>query len=333
MLKPSKVSQEGCPGLELFTIKEAGNPLDGEGDQNLLKTLIERRLDEQRRRVKNTTLDGMTFTPLVEERREVKEGVEAAAKALADEIWASSAQNPMLASHVFKQYWTKITRMKFMCRDLMAPLLVTQEELLFPDMPEGADTLEVEIPVFPQVEQPEAQIQAPSIPPQFAGPAEFGGQQGMQPSVPVHYSLQETPPQKGPPFLPEVVEVRLASIREMIKHYFKEYPEDYAKALSAALGIAAGDGGDDEFLEQRVAFEVARVGSWALSLRVLEEIKKRQSKKGGGPDPWRMGLKVGKKGKKPWAYVAANEKPVFCPRWMGLNWNIAVGMLAALIAR
>lgn len=334
MLKPKRITNDACPGLELFTFKEIGNPLTGNGDENRLKRLIEHRLDELRRRAPNTSLDGTTFCPLVDEGHSQKgDAIEAAAKSVADEIWSSSAQNPMLASLVFKQYWSKLEKIGFAINELMTPLLVSQEELLFPDMPTGAEKFEVAVPAYlpEQAGQRISQGGSESLEPQFASDSTAQGEFGM--IAPPDTQIPAMPGKM--PMLPEVIEVRLVSIREMLKIYFKEYPEDYAKALSCALGLVSGEGVDEEFVSQRVAFEVARVGSWALALRVLEEIKKKQAKDGKGPDPWRMGLRVGGRGrkKKPWNYTPANDTHVFCPRWMGLGWSASVGMLSTFISR
>lgn len=360
LLQPRKISGKECPGLELFTFAEVPNELGNVGPDgpDILRRLIEKRLEKLR--LKNpTTGNGTPFAPLVEGGMKGKAGGEEnplsrAANTIADEIWASAAQNPMLASHMFMRYWDKLRRIGFACEDLISPLLVSQEEMLFADMQEGAGRLVAQVPVAkerpPQTAMRLKFTEMQEEPPVGAigiGTAGFGA--GVDELSPPNFPMPV--PQK-PPGLPkmqrnaenaDIMEVRLVSIREMLKHYFREYPEDYAKALGCALGLVADETGDAEFLEQRVAFEVARVGSWALSLRVLEEVKKEQEKRSIGahdeePDPWRMGLRIrAGRGKKPWTYSKGSRNgdfsPIFCPRWNGLGWSVAVGMLSSFLSR
>ena len=67
--------------------------------------------------------------------------------------------------------------------------------------------------------------------------------------------------------------VRLASVREMLRHYFLAHPKEYSTALAMALGITADREGDVEFLQERLAYELATIGSFALAQKLLAEIK------------------------------------------------------------
>jgi len=359
-LQPKKISHSECPGLELFTFSEVPNELGNVGPDgpDILRRLIEKRLE--RLRLKNPSAgNGAPFAPLVEDGMKGHEGGEenplsSAANRIADEIWASAAQNPMLCAHIFRGYWDKLRRTGFACGDLISPLLVAQEEMLFADMPGGAEKLTVMVPVARE------RVQQNALRPKFSDMQEEApaGEMGMGLGEIGESADGMAPPQfpmpmpSKPPLVPkmqrnaenaDLMEVRLISIREMLKHYFREYPGDYAKALGCALGLVADETGNAEFLEQRVAFEVARVGSWALSLRVLEEVKKEQEKRMRGahdeePDPWRMGLRIrAGRGKKPWTYAKGSRNgdfaPIFCPRWNGLGWSVAVGMLSSFLSR
>jgi len=69
--------------------------------------------------------------------------------------------------------------------------------------------------------------------------------------------------------------VRLASVREMLRYYFKTHPEDYHVALASALGITADQEEDSTFMQERLAFMLASIGSFALAQKLLAEIKKK----------------------------------------------------------
>ena len=67
--------------------------------------------------------------------------------------------------------------------------------------------------------------------------------------------------------------VRLASVREMLRYYFKLHPNDYSSALASALSITTDQEEDSTFLQERLAFELASIGSFALAQKLLAEIK------------------------------------------------------------
>jgi uncharacterized protein YdiU (UPF0061 family) len=70
-------------------------------------------------------------------------------------------------------------------------------------------------------------------------------------------------------------EVRLASVREMLRYYFLNHPEEYHSALAAALGITSDQEEDVTFLQERMAFMLASIGSFALAQKILSEIKRK----------------------------------------------------------
>lgn len=71
-------------------------------------------------------------------------------------------------------------------------------------------------------------------------------------------------------------EMRLASVREMLRSYFLRHPKDYAGALSLALGLTSDQEADVEFLQERLASELARIGGFALAQKMLAAIKLRK---------------------------------------------------------
>ncbi|MFA6908176.1 MAG: hypothetical protein WC263_05110, partial [Candidatus Micrarchaeia archaeon] len=50
-------------------------------------------------------------------------------------------------------------------------------------------------------------------------------------------------------------------------------PNDYHSALASALGITSDQEEDSTFLQERLAFELASIGSFALAQKLLAEIK------------------------------------------------------------
>jgi len=83
-------------------------------------------------------------------------------------------------------------------------------------------------------------------------------------------------PEKLRETVKESAEARLASVREMLRYYFDRNPHAYPAALAAALGITADQEGDVEFLQERLAYEIARVGSFALAQKILAAAKEKR---------------------------------------------------------
>jgi hypothetical protein len=73
--------------------------------------------------------------------------------------------------------------------------------------------------------------------------------------------------------------VRLASVREMLRYYFEAHPKEYSKALAAALSITSDKEGDPIYLQERLAFCLASIGSFALSQKILQQLKIRMDER------------------------------------------------------
>lgn len=71
--------------------------------------------------------------------------------------------------------------------------------------------------------------------------------------------------------------IRLASVREMLRHYFERYPKEYASILAAALGVTADQEGDQIYLQERLASELVHIGGFALAQKILIELKRRKN--------------------------------------------------------
>jgi len=70
--------------------------------------------------------------------------------------------------------------------------------------------------------------------------------------------------------------VRLASVREMLRYYFRLHPKDYHVALAAALGMTSDQEEDGTFLQERLAAELASIGSFAFAQKLLAELKEKK---------------------------------------------------------
>ncbi|MCX6769911.1 MAG: hypothetical protein NT051_04505 [Candidatus Micrarchaeota archaeon] len=69
---------------------------------------------------------------------------------------------------------------------------------------------------------------------------------------------------------------RLASVREMLRHYFKVHPKDFSVVLALTLGITIDQESDNTFFQERLATELARIGSFALAQKMLAELKRQK---------------------------------------------------------
>lgn len=83
-------------------------------------------------------------------------------------------------------------------------------------------------------------------------------------------------PQKLRTTARDSAEVRLASVREMLRYYFLSHPEEYSAVLAAALGITADQEEDAVFLQERLAYLLASIGAFALAQKILAELKKKK---------------------------------------------------------
>jgi hypothetical protein len=89
-------------------------------------------------------------------------------------------------------------------------------------------------------------------------------------------SAMKVVPQKLRQTAQESSHARLASVREMLRYYFIRHPSDYPSVLASALGLAADQEDDIIYLQERLAFELASIGSFALAQRVLAELKRKK---------------------------------------------------------
>ncbi|MCX8174731.1 MAG: hypothetical protein N3E51_00805 [Candidatus Micrarchaeota archaeon] len=74
-------------------------------------------------------------------------------------------------------------------------------------------------------------------------------------------------------FAKQAALVRLASVREMLRHYFEKNPRDYAAVLAAALDIPLDEEPELALIEQRLTCEIAKIGCFAFAQKLLAKLK------------------------------------------------------------
>ncbi|VVC01857.1 Uncharacterised protein [uncultured archaeon] len=72
-------------------------------------------------------------------------------------------------------------------------------------------------------------------------------------------------------------QMRLASVREMLRYYFEKSPQGYHQALCKVLGVDESLPEGSEEFQDSLAGKIALVGSFALAELILAEIKARNS--------------------------------------------------------
>ena len=69
-------------------------------------------------------------------------------------------------------------------------------------------------------------------------------------------------------------EIRLASVREMLRYYFMRHPSELRGALASALD--ADEGGPDDLLQAKLSAALSEIGAFAVSQKVLAAIKEKK---------------------------------------------------------
>lgn len=76
--------------------------------------------------------------------------------------------------------------------------------------------------------------------------------------------------------LQESSEVRLASVREMLRYYFARHPAAFCRVLALVLGVSADRENDSVYMGERLAVALAHMGSFALEMKILAELKRME---------------------------------------------------------
>ena len=119
----------------------------------------------------------------------------------------------------------------------------------------------------------------------------------------------------------ESAEIRLASVREMLRYYFMRHPDDYRGALALALSLSEEDAADDEFVRAKLTGAIAELGAFAVAQKVLSAIKQKRKM-----DTKKCLLELGYK------YDVKNRKLVVGKRTCGKPAE-ARGIIAVLLSK
>lgn len=252
-----------------------------------------------------------------------------AAERLADELDRACAGDAQMCTLVLDRFWTKFSEERFAAPDLMGLMLLSHEEVIWEEsgsdggLEGGWSGTRLRVP------RPDARAAADGQEGAWqqalgrtAGAARMENKRSLDQLQTVQRAGRRAE-----------VEVRLISIREMLLHYFQAYPQEYPASLAAVLGLSMAELADAGLLEERIAFEVARNGSWALALRIWQEIARRQKMDDEEkPDAARAARRTGplSMGIVP-PFGRARTGWRWCPNWKGMPLGQAVSMLAKMI--
>gem|GEM_PF-2585478 len=261
------------------------NPLR-RGGANIPQTLRERgRYEELREQI----MHRMTSAPIVVP-APVYDKIALAAGAISREIHSFGKGDARLELKIMQEYLQELERQQWKVHDLMSPLLLIMEnkyaehgELGYDAAKPGgfgmharghAEQLEYWKELLPDTKSA----------PGHDAASPFGGASKAQHS---HQELQKFAQQlaavdENVAHLlraknADMSELRLISVREMLRHYFEKNPKEFREIAISLLGMVPNDG--DEVLMQKLAYEIARIGSFALAYRML--IALREKKKMG----------------------------------------------------
>ena len=181
-----------------------------------------------------------------------------AQQALAREIDDYARGDPEKASAALSEFKSRVETENFKSEELMAVLLLVIEDQIW----EGGE------PGVSGAGTSGSGIKVQRNPKRAAFAAGRGEEYAL--------AAQETVPQKLRDTARDSAEVRLASVREMLRYYFQRHPKDYAIALAAALGITSDQEGDQLYMQERLASCIASIGGFALAQKVLAELKEKK---------------------------------------------------------
>jgi hypothetical protein len=204
------------------------------------------------------------------------DAISPAAKKAQQAIAASIAEYAQgdlaLAREVLSEFESRIRTQGYKSDDLMAVLLLVIEDRVEAGAPLGKGGA--------SSKPAAATVGAERLPAGAASPKIITGRlvhaEEIGASTPPTISAERLVPQELKDSIRASVEVRLASVREMLRYYFARNPQEYQKALSKLLAIPAAKENDSEYVQERLASELSAIGSFGLAQRLLTQIKKQE---------------------------------------------------------
>ncbi|MFH1306913.1 MAG: hypothetical protein ABIH83_04655 [Candidatus Micrarchaeota archaeon] len=325
-------------GIETFTIIPVGNPMMGRRgvDFSLIKIMQERMREDVlkamekkpklkkvmgSRKYRRTTMVPK-MVPVTDEHGNVTmqvgvapqiEMVEECAEILVDEMWRACGQNLTIVLKVLDRFWARMGQMEYKAPDLMSVLLVCAEEVKL----EGREAEIMEnkprragypILMFNVLKK------AGGIP---AGGKEIAWEEAEKGKK---IGGKKAGREK------ESMQIKLVSIREMLRYYFENNPGEYGEAVAKVVGAELGGLGFEE-LVALIESEIERKGVWEFSVNVWEEVRKKINARkfaSGKMETIDAGMMLIEAG--------GEERWVVCPRWERKSAEEEVKLVAKIIA-
>lgn len=248
----------------------------------------------------------------------VYEQIALAAKKIAQEIKQGCGGDAKLEVKVLNEYLGELERQQWKTHDLMSPLLLILEK-----------KQEGNAPGYDAGDSPAGALIVGQETAHAQGKPDYdAATPGSAASRLVQLQVQAGALElaKESPAIAQIIsaknadaaEIRIIAVREMLRHYFEKNPKEFREIAISLLGMVPHEG--DEALMQRIAYEMARIGSIAFAYRMLLEIQKKK-KIGEAACLRTLAVQKGR-GKK--VYVCPNA----CPRG-----GMARGILELLIKK
>ncbi len=180
-----------------------------------------------------------------------------------------------LMQKVLDRFWAKWAVERFTSPDLSSLLLIAYEEVL---MEEGGRTVSG-LENWPAVRVESAILQPLSEPMAVRADASqilLANLRGERNDTQDAERIPGVRPAVGPRREDEI-EVRLVSVREMLRSYFQSHPREYAASLSATLNLGRQDW-NASYVSARLAGEQARLGTPGVCERLWQEVRMRHSR-------------------------------------------------------
>jgi len=272
---------EGAPGLALVTFQPIGNPLEGMADQErrfffdtlfrMLRVKTAENVDMARqiagRNLRSVSLARQPAHFISHEEAGgngaiswkkatvLSPEVETAQEVLAASIAEYARGDAALGAEILSEFESRLRSQGYKADDLMAVLLLVIEDHHEAAAHGGAGD---------SSSKPfQAAARAEILPPEESNEP--------QPKI----LAAKLVPKKLQDLAREAVEVRLASVREMLRYYFVRNPKEYEKALSKLLAIPISKA-EPEYVQSRLASELADIGALELAQGLLNQVKSQK---------------------------------------------------------
>jgi len=246
------------PGIEQFTIFEVGNPaLRGENADMEAVALLRKKINDEisaphttsmRRKLKQRYLRlkwGIASVAKTDQFGNVsmqaqaiaqEEMVDVVAMLLVDELMRVCAEDLSLAYTTIDRFWARMEQEEYKAPELMSTLLMVAQEVRM-EQKKPPEVISAKPHGYPQL--------------RFEVPKKIGQGGEVEP-----------------------LEIRLVSIRQMLRYYFERYPHEYSQAIEAVLGKDLTGLSEGE-IEALIEEEIEKIGVLEFAHRIWEGMSKQ----------------------------------------------------------